>query len=149
MSLKDTGITHPVVIDVTSGEIRPAKWKPGTTDTLEILPVQDSVVAIADEDYFDWPVLPEAPSGLKALVMGSGVRLTWDVHSGEPTNIVLERKGLQTENGRWQEIITLPAATREYSDSALKKTQAVAYRVRATNSSGSSAYSNIVRISSR
>jgi hypothetical protein len=148
MSLKNTGITHPVVIDVTSGEIRPAKWKQGTTDTLEMLPVQDSVIAIADEDYFDWPVLPEAPSGLKALVGNGSVRLTWDVHGGEPANIVLERKVLHAETGRWQEIITLPAARREYSDSAVQKTQDVAYRVRAINSSGSSAYSNIVRIPS-
>jgi hypothetical protein len=148
VSLKNTGINHPVVIDVTSGEIRPAKWKQGTTDTLEMLPVQDSVIAIADEDYFDWPVLPEAPSGLKALVTSSGVRLSWDVHGGEPAHVIMERKVLQAENGRWQEIITLPAAAREYSDSALKKTQAAAYRVHATNSSGSSAYSNIVRVPS-
>jgi len=148
MSLKNTGITHPVVIDVTSGEIKPAKWKQGTTDTLEMLPVQDSVIAIADEDYFDWPVLPEAPSGLKALVGNGGVTLTWDVHGGESANIVLERKVLHAETGRWQEIITLPAARREYSDSAVQKTQDVAYRVRAINSSGSSAYSNIVRIPS-
>jgi len=38
LSLKNTGITHPVVIDVVSGEIRPVTWKQGTTDTLELLP---------------------------------------------------------------------------------------------------------------
>src|SRR5882724_3597591 len=64
LSLKNTGITHPVVIDVGSGEIRPVTWKRGTTETLELLPLKDSIIAVTDESYFDWPVLPEAPSSL-------------------------------------------------------------------------------------
>ena len=70
LSLKNTGITHPVLIDVVSGEIRPVTWKQGTTDTLELLPLKDSIMAIADENYFDWPVLPEAPSSLNVSVAG-------------------------------------------------------------------------------
>ena len=38
LSLKNTGITHPVLIDVVSGEIKPVSWKQGTTDTLELCP---------------------------------------------------------------------------------------------------------------
>jgi len=31
---------------------------------LEMAPVKDSILAVTDESYFDWPVLPEAPSSL-------------------------------------------------------------------------------------
>lgn len=140
MSLKNTGIVNPVVIDVTSGEIKPAKWKKGTSDTLEMLPVKDSIVAIADESYFDWPLLPEAPSSLRVSVSGSGAKLTWDIHGGDPANIVVERR---IERKGWEKVATLPATTREYRDSSVKG-EGVAFRVSATNSNGSSAYSNIV-----
>src|SRR6266576_1731740 len=77
LSLKNTGITHPVLVDVVSGEIKPINWKAGTSDVLEALPVKDSIMAVADENYFDWPVLPEAPSSLNLVVSDGGVRLTW------------------------------------------------------------------------
>ena len=48
-------------MDVLSGTIKPVTWKEGTTDTLDLVPVKDSIIAITDENYFDWPVLPEAP----------------------------------------------------------------------------------------
>ena len=35
LSFKNTGITHPGLVDVVSGEITPVSWKPGTTDTLK------------------------------------------------------------------------------------------------------------------
>jgi hypothetical protein len=57
LSLKNTGITHPVLVDVVSGEIKPDVWKQGTTDTLEALPIKDSIMLVTDEHYFDWPVL--------------------------------------------------------------------------------------------
>lgn len=149
LSLGNTGIRNPVVIDVLSGEIKPVEWKHGTTDTLDMLPVKDSIVAIADEDYFDWPVLPEAPSSLKVATSRSGATLTWDVHGGSPTSIVVERRNVSTQPAHWEKLTTLPANTKQYVDSSVKKGQSVAYRVRAGNESGSSAYSNIVRVGSR
>jgi hypothetical protein len=146
ISLKNTGIMHPVVIDVVSGEIKSAKWKQGASDTLETLPVKDSIVAIADEDYFDWSVLPEAPSSLKVVVNGKGARLTWEVHGGNATSIVVERRILGMEATRWEKVTSLPASSKEFADSSVKKNQSVAYRVHAENSSGGSAYSNIVRV---
>ena len=38
LTLKNSGIQKPVLIDVVSGEISPLDWKHGTTDTLEALP---------------------------------------------------------------------------------------------------------------
>src|ERR1051326_6634218 len=50
LKLANAGIRNPVLVDVVSGEIKRVSWKAGTTDMLE-LPVRDSVMAVADEDY--------------------------------------------------------------------------------------------------
>jgi hypothetical protein len=142
--LKNTGITHPVVIDVVSGEIRPVTWKQGSTETLELLPLKDSIMAVTDESYFDWPVLPEAPSSLNASVARSAVKLTWQVHGGNPTGLVVERR--VEDDGTWKKIANLAADTVEYSDATVRSGQRIAYRVRAVNAEGASAYSNIVRM---
>jgi hypothetical protein len=145
--LKNTGITHPVLVDVVSGEIKPVSWKPGTTDTLEALPIKDSIMVVTDESYFDWPVLPEAPSSLNLSVIGNSAKLNWEVHGGDPAGIVVERKIDEGDSakGTWSRVATLAATAAEYSDSSLKKGERVAYRVRAINAGGESAYSNIAR----
>jgi hypothetical protein len=146
ISLKNTGIQHPVWVDIVSGEIHPVQWKQGTTDTLEAVPVKDSIIAVTDDSYFDWPVLPEAPSSLEGTLAGNALKLTWQVHGGNPTAMVVERR-VEDVNGRgtWDRIGKLGSDAAAYSDSTVKKGQRVAYRVRATNEKGESAYSNIVR----
>lgn len=147
-SLKNTGIRNPVLIDVVSGEIRPLEWKKGTTDTLELLPVTDSIMAIADADYFDWPVLPEAPSSLNAALSGRAAKLSWEVHGGDVQHVMVERReDREDSRGTWKQIAELPASGSTYADTAVNKGQRVSYRVRATNAEGSSASSNIVRVS--
>ena len=145
--LKNTGIQHPVLIDVVSGDIRPVEWKKGTTDTLDMLPVTDSILAIADADYFDWPVLPEVPSSLNVMLAGNSVKLSWQVHGGDPAHIIVERR-VEPDNGpgSWERIAELGPAASDYTDSRVQKGQQVAYRVRAANADGVSAYSNIARI---
>jgi hypothetical protein len=145
VSLKNTGIQHPVLIDVVSGEIRPLQWKANTTDTLESLPVTDSILAIADADYFDWPVLPEAPSSLNAVLTGITAKLSWQVHD-DSQHIVIERREDLTGSRSWQRIAELPASAADYVDPGFRKGQQVSYRVRATNANGQSAYSNIARV---
>jgi hypothetical protein len=149
LSLKNTGITHPVLIDVVSGEIRPLAWKQGTTDTLESVPIRDSIMAIADENYFDWPVLPEALSSLNVVAAGATQKLTWQLHGGTPTGIVVERRieDGKEARGAWKRIAKLAPGTTEYSDSDVGKGQRFAFRVRAVSSDGESAYSNIARAS--
>lgn len=143
MTLKNTGIGHPVLIDIVSGEIRPLAWAKGTNDKLDAVPVRDSVLAIADESYFDWPVLPEAPSSLKAEVSDKGINLTWKVHGGNPTGVVVERRAGE---GAWVRVAKLDAGASAWSDDKAPAVRPLSYRVMAVNAAGDSAYSNYVRI---
>jgi hypothetical protein len=151
MSFKNSGITHPVLIDVVSGEIKPVEWKQGTTDTIDLLPVKDSIMAIADESYFDWAVLPEAPSSLRVSQVANGAKLSWQVHGGDPTGVVVERRIVPANDqpGGWTQLTKLGANAAEYNDNSARKGQNLAYRVRAVNANGQSAYSNVVRFTAK
>ncbi len=140
LKLRNAGIREPVLIDVVSGEITALEWKHGTTDTLEALPLRDSILAIADASYFDWPILPEAPSGLVASPSGE---LHWELHNGHPSKIAIERRIGNT--ARWERIATQPVSA-QFSDATVPRGTDVCYRVRAINDAGESAYSNIARI---
>lgn len=147
-TLKGAGIKNPVLINVVTGDIRPLHWKEGTADTLESLPVTDSIMAIADADYFDWAVLPEAPSSLNLNMARKAVKLSWKAHGGDPTGVVVERRDDPASGrGSWQRVAQLPASATEFIDSHVKQGQAFSYRVRIINRNGESAYSNIARIS--
>ena len=144
--LKNAGIEHPVLIDVVSGEIKPLAWTKGTTDTLGEIPMRDSVMAIADQSYFDWAVLPETPSSLNVVSNVNSLRLTWEVHE-QSKGIIVERQILDSSGRDWQRLVKLPATATEYTDSSAPRGKSLGYRVRAFNDAGESAYSNIVRIS--
>ena len=77
------------------------------------LPVRDSVLAIADEDYFDWPVLPEAPHSLSAAAAGNAVRLRWEI--GDAVSAIVERRA--GDSGGWTRLATQAATNREFTDS--------------------------------
>jgi hypothetical protein len=127
---------------VVSGSVEPIE-KANSSDVFPNLPVRDSVMAIADESYFDWPVLPEAPSSLTAKVTGNAVRLLWQTHGGVISNVIVERRA--GDVGSWTRFATQPAAESEYAD-ASAPAGVVCYRVRAANGNGESAYSNVVRV---
>jgi hypothetical protein len=93
-------------------------------------------------------VLPEAPSSLIASIARGAVKLTWQVHGGDPTGSVVERRAEDAKEGRgtWKKIANLAASAVEYDDTSVRGGQRVAYRVRAVNAEGESAYSNIVRM---
>lgn len=144
LTLKNTGIEHPVLANIYTGEIKPLTWKVGTRDTLEKVPLLDSVQAIMDESYFDWPVLPEAPSSLDVKMSGSSVTLTWEAHGADVTGVVIERRGADGTN--WSKLSELAASAKQYTDSRVPTSGQAAYRVYAVNKAGRSAYSNIVRL---
>jgi hypothetical protein len=143
LTLKNSGIEHPALANVYTGEVKPLEWKAGTRDTLEKVPLVDSVQAIIDESYFDWPVLPEAPSSLKASVSSGAVHLSWKLHGGDRTAVVVERR--LGSSGIWNSIAKLAASATDYTDSDPPKAPSLSYRVRATSDAGESAYSNVVR----
>ena len=142
LTIANTGIQHAVLIDVVSGVIEPIA-KAESSDVFPNLPVRDSVLAIANENYFDWPMLPEAPSSLTATVAGNSVRLRWQTHGGDPANAIVERRVGDT--GQWTRIATQPSASPEYAD-ASAPAGVLCYRVRVANPNGESAYSNVVRV---
>jgi hypothetical protein len=146
LKLKNSGIKKPVLIDVVSGDITSIEFKRGSTDTLDSLPLRDSVMAIADADYFDWPVLPEAPSGLTVrgrdeppLRSDGGNLLEWEPHGG--ARIVIERR--LERAGKWERrrAVVPTAVSIRFSDGDAPK--GACYRVRAINDAGESAYSNV------
>jgi hypothetical protein len=100
-------------------------------------------MAIADENYFDWPVLPEAPSSLTGTVAGNSVRLRWQTHGGDPANGIVERRAGDT--GQWTRVATQPSGGAEYVDGSAPA-GVVCYRVRLANGNGESAYSNVARV---
>jgi hypothetical protein len=145
LQITHSGFQNPVLVDVTSGEMTALSWKTGTTDTLEQVPLRDSVMAIADESYFDWMELPEAASDLALAMEREGVRLSWNTHSGNPQSVSVEcRIG---ERGQWQTIAKLPASQTSFLHKQTSSSQkATSYRVLAENSGGRSAYSNVATL---
>src|SRR5215469_15945465 len=151
----NTGIRRPVLIDVTSGSIKPLRWKDVARRLTEPVPVRDSVMAIADASYFDWAELPEAPSSLKAVPRGAGsLQLTWELHGDGAIGVVVERRlegqsgstASNASSGAWEKFgATLAPGRTEVTDSTVPQGAHVSYRVRAVNAAGQSAYSNVVR----
>jgi len=97
-----------------------------------------------DESYFDWPVLPEAPSSLEASVTNAAVTLSWKLHGGDRTAVVVERR--LGSGGVWSSIAKLTASATDYTDSRPPNAPSLSYRVRAVNDAGQSAYSNVIRL---
>jgi hypothetical protein len=143
LRIANSGIQNPVLVDVTSGNLTPLSWNRGTEGSLEQLPLRDSVMAIVDRSYFDWPELPEAPSDLNAKRAAAGADVTWRVHGGNPEFISVERRdGLK---GGWRAISQLSGNATSFADRA-GSGAAISYRVRARNSAGASAYSNVATV---
>jgi hypothetical protein len=142
LKVKNSGIKKPVLIDVVSGDIAPLEFKRGSADTLESLPLRDSVMAIADADYFDWPVLPEAPSGLTARGALALPELSWDLHGQFLTKVVIEER---LKSGAWKRSES-PVVTNVRLIRSDPYEYDQCYRVRAVSLAGESAYSNIACI---
>lgn len=84
------------------------------------------------------PVAPKAPSNLQVVGNTGRILLSWQDTATNESNFEVERKSL---NGSYSKIATINANTVAYEDSQ-SNGNTRCYRVRATNSSGSSAYSN-------
>ena len=101
-------------------------------------------MAIADEGFFDWEQLPEAPSSLDVQASGGSVDLFWELHGGGITGVAVERR--TGNRGTWERVAKLSADAKSYRDVGAPAVQTLCYRVRALNGTGESAYSNIARV---
>lgn len=87
--------------------------------------------------------LPAAPSGLAAMASAQQrVTLTWTDNSARPSAFKVERAPGGT--GNWTQIAVTPIGATEYADNSLAVDTSFSYRVRATNASGDSGYSETV-----
>jgi fibronectin type III domain protein len=83
---------------------------------------------------------PAAPSSLTATAASAtSAELQWQDNSTDETGFALERMTLPA--GAWAQVATLPASTTARLEQALAASTSYAWRVRATNATGPSAWS--------
>jgi hypothetical protein len=139
LAVEHTGIRHPVLIDLDADAISPLSWD--SSSTLRQVPVRDSIMAIADADYFDWKVLPEIPGGLRVEVTEHGAKLSWRRTNDAADHIIIERRS--DAQKQWTEIKTVAGNAASYEDAELSTLKTAAYRIRAATTSGKSGYSDV------
>lgn len=84
-------------------------------------------------------VAPAAPSNLSATAQSSSsIRLTWTDNAGNETGFQIER----LVNGSWTQVATVGANVTSWDDTGLTSATSYSYRVRASNSYGTSTYTN-------
>ena len=91
------------------------------------------------------PVPPAAPLGLVA-VAGSATRvtLTWHDNSSNESGFYIERS---TNGGKgWTQIAQVGSNVTSYTDTSVSACKTYSYRVCGYNSSGTSAYSNVAKV---
>ncbi|MBU0656406.1 MAG: cellulose binding domain-containing protein [Gammaproteobacteria bacterium] len=112
---------------------------------LNIAPIDVAVNGTRCKGQPDKLVLPpKAPSQLQGtLVDNNYVALTWLDNSTDEDNMVLMRRA---NGGSWAVLATLPADTVSYQDKTLEVGITYEYQLKAVNVSGSSDYTNTVRV---
>jgi hypothetical protein len=86
------------------------------------------------------PPAPTAPSGLTAALSGSSINLAWTDNSNSETSFKVERS--TNAGSTWSQVTVTAANAVSYADSSLTCGTRYAYRVRAANANGDSAYSS-------
>lgn len=85
------------------------------------------------------PTVLSAPSGLSATVKKGAITLAWIDNSNNESGFLIERS---TNGGSFVQIAQTGANVRNFNNTGLVKNSSYAYRIRAFNTSGNSAYSN-------
>jgi hypothetical protein len=74
------------------------------------------------------------------------INLSWTDNSTNESNFVVDRS---TDQLTWSAIATLPANTTTTTDTSVLQKTTYFYRAKATNSVGSSSYSNVVSVTTK
>ena len=89
--------------------------------------------------------IPAAPSKLTATAVSrSQVNLTWTDNSSNETGFTIQRSS--NSGATWAQIATVGQNVTAYSDNTVAKKKTYEYRVAATNSAGTSAWSNVATV---
>jgi hypothetical protein len=83
--------------------------------------------------------VPAAPSALKTSAKKGAILLSWTDNSNNETGFLIERS---TNGGAFAQIAQVGANVRSFNNTGLTKMQTYAFRIRAFNANGNSAYSN-------
>jgi hypothetical protein len=134
--IPDRQIQNPILIDVRTGTITPVTWHDKEARTVHV-ELKDSVVAVADASYLDWPQAMEAPGPLFATQTGEKVQLEWKGY-GNAGGFEIQRS---VDWGEWQKVAQLAAGTSTFSEK-LSPGRHITYRVRALGQEAPSAWSN-------
>lgn len=92
--------------------------------------------------------IPKKPTNLLAQALdNASVKLTWNDNSDAETGFSIERcAGVCTHAGSWTEVGQAPADSEMFLDTTTIGNTTYSYRVKATNSSGTSPASNVATI---
>ena len=89
------------------------------------------------------PGIPNAPSNLALLnIQSDRITLNWSDNSSDEDGFVVERKVGTSQSAQFFDLTQLSSGSVAYNDLTVGPDQTYAYRVRAFNATGSSAYSN-------
>lgn len=87
------------------------------------------------------PTIPAAPAGLTATAASpSAIDLAWTDNANNETGFDIERS---TDSVNWAALSTVGSNIQSYGDTGLAASTGYYYRVRAKNSAGNSAWSNV------
>jgi hypothetical protein len=134
--IPDHTVQNPILIDVRTGEITPVSWRDKEARTIEVA-LKDSVLAVADASYLDWPQAPETPGPLLANQAGEKVNLEWKGY-GDISGFEIQRS---VDWSDWQEVAKVGAGISAYSE-RLPRGHHITYRVRTLGQGAPSAWSN-------
>lgn len=126
-----------------------------TGSVLQFIESNGTVYArVSGQDVYQQPLgggssgsAPAAPSNLSATSvpkqLTSDVTVTWQDNSNNETGFTIERSD---DNSTWTQAGTVAANTSTYTDAGQAEGTELYYRVSASNGSGTSAFSNVVTI---
>jgi hypothetical protein len=135
LHVSDPQLRRPILIDVRTGKVARLNWKrQGLLD----VPLKDSVMAVADASYLDWPNLPATPGQLQATKKGGRVMLQWSIY-GKPSPTEIDRS---VDYGSWRRVTQIGPGITKFFTTPPMHSNHITYRVRLVGPHGASAWSN-------